>query len=103
MKRFGRRLLARNHKESSFTRREFFHSCATGTGVLLLCDPSAAAEFGTELPTHRFRVRRDVDLLDLTLSFVNFREQNGFLEAIGRGQSKVVVGFPPQNIGEASF
>ncbi len=93
----------RSRPATELTRRAFLQATAAGTGVLLAIDPSPAAELGAELPTHRFRVVRDVDLLALEFSFVNFDVHGEQLCARGFGQSLVIVRFPGQNLAEAVF
>jgi hypothetical protein len=85
------------------SRREFLGVTAGVSGALLLSDPVAAIEIGAELPTYRFRVRRDRDLLSLEFSFVNFERVGPQLRARGSGRSLVIVRFPPQNLAEALF
>src|SRR5437867_10594240 len=86
---------------SRLTRREFLAAGSAGiTGALL------ADDFGSiAAPSrHVFRVRRDRDLLDLEIEFVNFREVGGqWLRSAPAGRSRVIVHFPPQNLAEAIF
>jgi hypothetical protein len=94
----------RSREESiEFTRREFLAISSGVVGYSLTAPPALAEEIGEELPTHRFRVRRDADLLSLEISFVNFERKKGFLCALGAGRSLVIVRFPPQNLAEAIF
>jgi hypothetical protein len=86
-----------------WTRRDFFTIAGAATGALLAFDPTKAAEVGAELPTHRFRIRRDEDLLSLEVSFVNFEINDGKLCSLGAGRSLIIVRFPPQNLAEAIF
>ena len=96
--------MSRRSSESSvrFDRREFLF-LASGTAGVILSSPSVAADIGAELPTHRFRVRRDADLLSLDFRFVNFARHDDELLALGAGRSLVIVSFPPQNLAEARF
>ncbi|MFT3880791.1 MAG: hypothetical protein QM703_14160 [Gemmatales bacterium] len=86
---------------SQLSRREFMLASGTALmGTSLLAD-----DFDVQsLPSrHVFRLSRDLDLLNLEIEFVQFRERKGFLESIGAGRSLVVVHFPPQNLAEATF
>ena len=86
---------------SWLTRREFFAASSLGAVGMLSAD-----EFGTvaTAPRHVFRVRRDRDLLDLEIEFVNFREVGGHsLRSAAAGRSRIIVHFPPQNLAEAIF
>jgi hypothetical protein len=85
------------------SRREFLGAAAGVSGALLLNDPAAAVDLGPDLPSYHVRVRRDVDLLSLELTFKNFAERPDELVALGAGQSLVIVRFPPQNLAEAVF
>lgn len=85
-------------------RREFLALASGAVGIALTESPLLLAEeFGQELPTHRFRVRRDADLMSLELSFVNFERRGDILKSLGAGRSLVIVRFPPQNLAEARF
>jgi hypothetical protein len=86
---------------------------AAGVSVATLGQELLGGEVGWELPTFRYQVLRDVDLLAVTFTFVNFRrvavpgprrpEPEECLVSFGDGRSTVVVEFPPQNIAEAIF
>src|SRR5687767_11272600 len=94
----------RRNGDWNTTRRQFVAASAMGTcGVLMTEAPLLAEDLGEELPTHRFRVRRDSDLLSLELSFVNFERRGDILHSLGGGRSLVIVRFPPQNLAEARF
>lgn len=84
-------------------RREFLAITSGALGIALAEPYVDAAEIGAELPTHRFRVRRDADLLSLEFRFVNFERRGDVLHALGAGRSLVIVRFPPQNLAEARF
>lgn len=84
-------------------RREFLALASGAVGVALSGRPSLAADLGQELPTHRFRVRRDADLLALDFRFVHFERRVDVLRSLGGGRSLVIVRFPPQNLAEARF
>jgi hypothetical protein len=79
-----RRRLTRT-QSTQFSRRDFIRTCVGGTGTLLLSDPTKAADLGARLPSHRFSVRRDSDLLDLEFTFVNFTATGERLVALGGG------------------
>ena len=93
---------SRDKDRLTLSRRAFLGSAGV-TGVLVCLDPAKAAELGAELPTHRVRVRRDLDLVDLEISFVNFQMRGYELAALGSGRSLVIVRFGPQNLAEAVF
>ena len=84
------------------SRREFLEVAAV-TGFLVASDQAAADVLGAELPTHRIRIRRARDFLNLDLSFVNFDVRGNELYAVGGGRSLIIVRFPPQNLAEAIF
>jgi hypothetical protein len=85
-----------------FSRREFLE-VAAASGFLLASDPLQGAEIGSELPTHRFQIRRPHDLLNLEFTFVNFKTQGRDLVALGQGRSLINVRFPAQNLAESIF
>jgi hypothetical protein len=91
------------HSLLSMTRREFIAITSGAAGVALTSPPVMAENIGAELPTHRFRIRRQEDLLSLELSFINFERKGDELRALGSGRSLVVVRFPSQNLAEARF
>jgi hypothetical protein len=84
-------------------RREFLRISTGAIGAVLFAEPTRAVELGQEFPTHRFRVRRDADLLSLEFSFVNFERRRDMLLSLGAARSLVIVRLPPQNIAEARF
>lgn len=86
---------------SWLTRREFLAAGSVSVAGMLFAD-----QFGATAQTQRhvFRVRRDCDLLDLEIEFVNFREVSGrWLQSAAASLSWVIVHFPPQNLAEAIF
>jgi hypothetical protein len=89
--------------QTRFDRREFLTLASGTVGVALASAPLLAGDISDELPTHRFSVRRDVDLLSLKFEFVNFERRGNLLKSLGAGRSLVVVHFPPQNLAEARF
>ena len=84
-------------------RREFLALMSGALAHSVVGRPLRADDLGAELPTFRFRVRRDADLLSLDFRFVNFERRDDTLHALGSGRSRVVVRFPPQNLAEARF
>ncbi len=81
------RRAAHARRAITLTRREFLKAGTTGSGLLLLADPTVAGDIGAELPTFRFQVRRDSDLLSLYFRFVNFDRRGDMLHALGSGRS----------------
>src|SRR4051794_5862385 len=98
-----KRKIHRESDSSFWTRRDFLGATASVTGVAIFSSPLQAFEVGAELPTFRFRVQRDQDLLSLGFSFINFERHDDELRAVGLGQSLLVVRFPPQNLAESVF
>jgi hypothetical protein len=88
----------------AISRRHFLQAGVVGAvGVFVTRDPGFADDVRSGLPTFFFRTRRGRDLLDVELRFVNFTIQGTELVALGSGESKVVVRFPPQHLAEAAF
>lgn len=96
--------MAANSNALRVSRREFLQVGAMGTvGLLTTADPTSADNIHSGLPTFFFRARRGRDLVDLELRFINFTTQEDELVALGGGESKIVVRFPPQHLAEAAF
>ena len=89
--------------DDSGFRDETFFVLRLGAGTVFLTDPAEAVGLGSDLPSHRFVVRRASDLLALEFQFVNFGIEKGELVALGAGRSLIIVRFPPQNLAEALF
>jgi hypothetical protein len=87
-----------------FLNRRAFLQIGGGTvGAFSAWSHLDAKDFNHPFPVHRFRVRRDLDLLSLEFTFQNFARIGEELVALGGRQARVIVRFPPQNLAEARF
>lgn len=101
--------LEQEPKSGSWSRRQFLRHgvliTAGGAVITKLGTQNALAEDLDGLPGCSFRIVRARDLLNLEVNFINFRLDEGRKEivALAGGKSKVVLVFPPQNLGEQIY